>query len=169
MEYKKLDPKAKTSWRIKRGISFAVLVVVCAIISLLVPYEELYGKIIEIAVTVFLAYKLIGLIVYPMIEYKQWGYTISEDRVDIRHGIFFVKHTIIPVIRIQHITVSQGPINRQLGLYEVEMSLASESFQIPCLSKETADEISENLKAKLYDRLEGASNNADASGCGEAE
>lgn len=169
MEYKKLDPKAKISWRIKRGISFAVLAIVCAVISLFAPMEALYGKIIEYVLLVFLAYKLIGLIVYPMIEYKQWGYTISEDRVDIRHGIFFVKHTIIPVIRIQHITVSQGPVNRHLGLYEVEMSLASDSFQIPCLAKETADEIAENLKAKLYDRLEGGSTSADASGCGEAE
>ncbi len=154
MEYMKLDPKATTSWRIKRGISFAVLVVICAVITLFAPYEELYGKVIEIAVTLFLLYKLIGLIVYPMIEYRQWGYKISEDKVDIQHGIFFVKHTVIPVIRIQHITVSQGPINRQLGLYEVEISLASGSFSIECLSKDVADEIADNLKAKLYNRLE---------------
>ena len=160
MGYKKLDLKAKTSWRIKRGISFAVLVAVCAVISLFAPYEELYGKIIEYAVLVFLVYKLAGLIVYPMIEYKQWGYNITEDRVDIRHGIFFVKHTIVPVVRIQHITVSQGPINRKLGLYEVEMSLASESFEIPCLSKDVADEIADNLKNRLYNRLE--ANNKEA-------
>lgn len=154
MEYLKLDPKAKTSWRIGRGLRFVIWVIVCGIISLLVPYEELYGKIIEIAILLLLAYKLAGVVVYPMIEYKQWGYYISEDRVDIHHGIFFVKHTIVPVIRIQHITVKQGPVNKQLGLYEVELSLASDSFEIPCLDKETADEIAENLKAKLYNRLE---------------
>lgn len=154
MEYMKLDPKATTSWRIKRGISFAVWIIICGIISLLTPYEETYGKIIEYAILLFLLYKLIGLIVYPMIEYRQWGYRISEDKVDIQHGIFFVKHTVIPVIRIQHITVSQGPVNRHLGLYEVEISLASGSFTIECLSKDVADEIAENLKARLYTRLE---------------
>lgn len=154
MEYNKLDKKAVASWRIKRSIAFAVIVIACAVILLLMPNETLYGKIIAIAIAVLLVYKLAGLIVYPMIEYKQWGYAIAEDRVDIRHGIFFVKHTIIPVIRIQHITVSQGPINRKLGLYEVKMSLASDSFEIPCLSKETADEIAENLKNRLYNRLD---------------
>ena len=154
MEYMKLDPKAKTSWRIGRGLRFVLWVFVCGAVSLMVPYEETYGRIIEIALTLLLAYKLVGLIVYPMIEYKQWGYNISEDRADIHHGIFWTKHTIVPVIRIQHITVKQGPVNKQLGLYEVELSLASDSFEIPCLNKETADEIAENLKAKLYNRLE---------------
>lgn len=154
MEYKKLDRRAITSWRIGRGIRFVIWIAVCGIISLLAPYEELYGKIIEIAILLILLYKLIGLIVYPMIEYRQWGYYIAEDKVDIRHGIFFVTNTVIPVIRIQHITVKQGPINRQLGLYDVEISLASGSFSIECLSKDVADEIAENLKVRLYNRLE---------------
>ena len=154
MEYRKLDPKAKTSWRLGRGLRFILWVIVCAGVCLLVPYQELYGKIIEIAIFLILAYKLIGLIIYPMIEYKQWGYRIEEEKVDIRHGIFFVTNTVIPVIRIQHITVSQGPINRRLGLYDVEISLASGSFKIECLAKQVADEMAENLKARLYDRLE---------------
>ena len=91
---------------------------------------------------------------YPELEYRQWGYIVEEDRVVIRHGIFFVKKVIIPIIRIQNITVSQGPINRKLGIYSLEMSLASGSFAIEGLNKETADFISENLKAKLYERLQ---------------
>ena len=118
------------------------------------------GGIVKVVAIVLAVYKIVGLIIYPQIEYKQWGYIISEDRVDIRHGIFFVKHTIIPVVRIQHITVSQGPINRKLGVYEVEMSLASESFEIPCLSKDVADEIADNLKSRLYNRLEANSQEA---------
>ena len=73
--------------------------------------------------------------------------------MDIHHGIFFVTNTIVPIIRIQHITVSQGPINRRLGLYDVELSLASDNFKIECLAKDIADEIAENLKNKLYTRL----------------
>lgn len=157
MEYVKLDRKAVTSWRIGRAIGFAAALFVCAILWIGAGFlleEDTYQWAVTLALALFLAYKLIGLILYPLIEYRQWGYLITEDKVDLRHGIFFITRTIIPVIRLQHITVSQGPINRRLGLYEVEMSLASGSFTIECLSKDAADAIAENLKAKLYARLE---------------
>ena len=153
MDYIKLDKKAITSWRVNRILRLPIWLVVCAGIfvgGMFIPF----GTIAKVAAVVLMVYKIVGMIIYPMIEYKQWGYQIQEDKVDIRHGIFFVDHTIIPVIRIQHITVSQGPVNRKLGLYGVEMALASDKFEIPCLSKEVADEIAENLKSKLYSRLE---------------
>ena len=160
MEYVKLDRKAVTSWRIGRAIGLAAALFVCAALWIgsrfLLEGEtyQSYQWAVTLVLVLFLIYKLIGLILYPLIEYRQWGYLITEDKVDLRHGIFFITRTIIPVIRLQHITVSQGPINRRLGLYQVEMSLASGSFTIECLSKEAADAIAENLKAKLYVRLE---------------
>lgn len=157
MEYTKLDTKAVSSWRIGRVISFTVLLVICAALwigSKYIPDIESYRWMAALALGLVLLYKLIGIFIYPLIEYRQWGYYITEDKVDIRHGIFFVTNTIIPIIRIQHITISQGPINRKLGLYEVEMSLASSNFKIEGLSKAVADEIAENLKSKLYVRLE---------------
>ena len=154
MDYMKLDKKAITSWRMGRILRLPIWIVVCAAAFVGGMFLPVAGGIVKTAAIVLAVYKIAGLIIYPQIEYKQWGYKISEDRVDIRHGIFFVKHTIVPVVRIQHITVSQGPINRKLDLYEVEMSLASESFEIPCLSKDVADEIADNLKSRLYNRLE---------------
>ena len=106
-----------------------------------------------VGIGILLCYLAIGMVIFPIIEYKQWGYKVEEDKVVIRHGIFFIQKTIIPIIRIQNITISQGPINRRLGLFQVEMALASGSFSIEGLDKETADAISENLKAKLYRRI----------------
>lgn len=159
MEYMKLNPKAVTSWRISRSIWLAICVLVCVtavIISFAVQGEAGFpvGLYVSAAAAILVLYKLVGLIVYPKIEYRQWGYHIAEDKVVIRHGIFFVTNTVIPIIRIQHITVKQGPIGRRLGLYDVEISLASGSFEIVCLEKSVADEISENLKSRLYVRLE---------------
>ena len=156
MDYIKLDKKAITSWRVGRIIRLPIWLIVCAAVfigGMCIPFDIL-STVVKVLVILLAVYKIAGIIIYPQIEYRQWGYKITEDRVDIRHGIFFVTHTIVPVVRIQHITVSQGPINRKLGLYEVEMSLASDSFEIPCLSKEVADEIAENLKSRLYKRLE---------------
>lgn len=154
MDYIKLDKKAITSWRIGRIIRLPIWLIVCAAAFVGGMFLPVAGLLVKIPAVALAVYKIVGIIIYPQIEYRQWGYKISEDRVDIRHGIFFVTHSIIPVVRIQHITVSQGPVNRRLGLYEVEMSLASDNFEIPCLSKEIADEIADNLKNRLYNRLD---------------
>ena len=180
MEYTKLSPKAVKGWRIGRGIGlFAALLVCCGlrIAAGFIPVVRDYTWIVSLVLGLFLLYKVVGFFLYPVIEYRQWGYFITEDKVDIRHGIYFITNTIIPIIRIQHITVQQGPISRRLGLYDVEISLASQSFTIPCLTKESADEIAENLKAKLYVRLksrehdERGKGDAGKSGgiCGKAE
>lgn len=157
MEYTKLAPKAVKGWRISRGIGlFAGLLVCCGlrVTAGFIPMVRDNTWTVTLVLALLLLYKLAGLFLYPVIEYRQWGYFITEDKVDIRHGIYFITNTIIPIIRIQHITVKQGPVNRKLGLYDVEISLASESFSIPCLTKESADEIAENLKERLYTRLE---------------
>lgn len=154
MDYIKLDKKAITSWRISRLLRLPIWLIVCVAAFIGGMFLPAAGLVVKIMAVVLAVYKIAGIVVYPQIEYRQWGYQIHEDRVDIRHGIFFIKHTIVPVIRIQHITVSQGPVNRKLGLYEVEMALASNNFEIPCLSKNVADEIAENLKSRLYNRLE---------------
>lgn len=157
MEFKSLDKKIVKSWRIGRVIRLLVFLVIAlagsGILWLIEP-TDLIRNIVLFLLWLLPVYALIGLAVYPPIEYRQWGYYIDEEKVVIRHGLFFISQTIIPVIRIQNITISQGPINRKLGLYAVEMALASGSFEIEGLDQETAESISEGLRAKLYHRIE---------------
>lgn len=156
MEYNTIDKKSIKSWRISAAIALGVILAVEVPVAILIEYFGwdspwkwlVFGLMIMLAV-----YEVIELIVFPVWEYKQWGYAIEEDKVVIRHGIFFVKETVIPIIRIQNITISQGPINRKLGLYKVELFLASGIFEIVGLNQETADRISENLKSRLYRRI----------------
>lgn len=156
MNYEKLDKKAILSWRIGRIMSFLVLIilaVVLVIVSNKVDFIISYKNYIYIAVGLLLLYKMIGIILYPEIEYRQWHYVISEDKVEIRHGIFFVTTTVIPIVRVQHITISRGPIYRKLGLSSVKIFLASGSFEIEGLSENTANVISESLKSRVMERL----------------
>lgn len=130
---------------------FLIPAVICTIFM---SMEALAFRIIVGGLWAICAYCLLALIVYPPIEYKRWGYYIDQEKVVIRRGLFFLRKTIIPIIRIQNITISQGPINRHLGLYTVEIALASDSHEIVGLNQETAEAISEGLRAKLYTRIE---------------
>lgn len=157
MNYNKLDPKIIFSWRIARLIRFAVVAVIFAIPTLILSSKDFFPELAPYVYSIevlLLLYLLITPFLYPFIEYRQWGYIVSEDRVEIRRGIFFIHTTIIPVIRIQHVTISQGPINRRLGLSSVDINTASGAFSIVGLSDQNAREITEVLKARLYTRLE---------------
>ena len=156
MNYEKLDEKAILSWRISRIISFLFIFITLGGVLLFLNNADLenkYKNYIYIAIGLLLLYKLIGIILYPIIEYQQWRYAITQDKVEIRHGIFFITTTVIPIIRVQHITISRGPIYRKLGLSSVKIFLASGSFDIEGLGEDTANVISENLKSRVMERL----------------
>ena len=107
------------------------------------------------------AYLLVTVFLYPLIEYRQWGYIITEDRVEIRHGIFFLQTTVIPVIRVQHVTISQGPINRKLGISTIAINTASGVFKIEGLSDANAKAVADSLKSKLLIRIRKHENEQD--------
>ncbi len=157
MEYQKLDKRVLVSWRIARVIGIlivgAILIGALVIVSRLSFFETymVYGYI---AVGIILSYMLLALFLFPAIEYRQWGYIISDDRIEIRHGIFLIKITVIPIVRVQHITISQGPINRKLGISTINVHTASGVFGIEGISSEDASTMAEMLKAKLYNRLD---------------
>lgn len=156
MEYEKLDKRAILSWRLGRLIGLIIISIILfigIIITKIFHFSPTIYMYIYIGCGLIISYKLLSLIIYPEIEYRQWKYLITEDKVEIHKGIFFINTIIIPIIRIQHISLSQGPINRKLGLYQVTISLASGAFTIEGLTEEKANKISEYLKSKLYTRL----------------
>lgn len=154
MEYRKLNRKIIDGWRTARVIRLACFLLPTIVAAIFVHIDAIWWNVVSYGLWAICAYCLLGLILYPPIEYRQWGYYIDEEKVVIRHGLFFINQTIIPIIRIQNITISQGPINRHLGLYKVEIALASGSHEIVGLDQITADSISEGLRTKLYHRME---------------
>jgi membrane protein YdbS with pleckstrin-like domain len=154
--FQKLDPRIITSWRITRWIRFGVFAVFLTVPTILLGLQDFFGEIAPFVLpfdAMVGIYLLTTLFFYPLIEYRQWGYIITEDRVEIRHGIFFIQTTIVPIIRIQHVTLSQGPINRKLGISTIEINTASGAFKIEGLSEKDATAIAESLKSKLLHRM----------------
>lgn len=156
-EYKKPEREAIKAWRLSKAIALIVLIVIAGVIiaGMLLAEVDTGTLLIAFAfAVVVLACQTAALCIFPLIEYKQWKYQISDDKVEIIHGIFFIKRDIIPTIRMQNITIKQGPIYRRFGLFTVEIALASGTFEIVGLSGETAQEIADKLRAKLRERLQ---------------
>ena len=65
-----------------------------------------------------LAWVVAGIVVaaFPARRAQRWGYRIGEGQLRVARGWLFRTDTIVPFVRVQHIDVGQGPIERWFGL-----------------------------------------------------
>ena len=156
--FKRLDKKALKSWKTARLIGLLVVAVIFIGVRILIRNWD-DGLVLGASITLgaILVLMLLNAFIYPKIEYRQWIYKITEDKIEFFHGIFFIKHTIIPMLRVQHITVNQGPINKRYYIATINISTAGGIFNLVGLPKEEADEIcryiNDNVIRKLKDKL----------------
>ena len=53
---------------------------------------------------------------FPARRMQRWGYKIGEGQLRVARGWLFRTDTIVPFVRVQHIDVGQGPVERWFGL-----------------------------------------------------
>lgn len=149
-EYQKLNKNAKKSWIIARLIGTLIVSSILIAVRIFIPKViDSYYKInvfFTIGIIILISILLINSFIYPIIEYKQWRYIITNDKIEFTEGIYFVRKVIIPIIRIQHIQLNQGPINKFLNLYNISIFTAGGQHKIPNIDATKAEEISEYLK-----------------------
>ncbi|MEN0068150.1 MAG: PH domain-containing protein [Myxococcota bacterium] len=62
---------------------------------------------------------------WPYLSWSRWGYRQSDDELLIKRGVLFRSVTAIPIERIQHVDVRQGPIEQWFDLARVHIYTAS--------------------------------------------
>ena len=128
-EYRTLNPISMRSMRIGYLAAFLAMVagaVICIFISR-EQHDVIYGAYGFGALALVM---LIFAIVFPRIYFDHYRYFISEDRVDVRSGIFFLRHKVIPIERIHQVEVVSGPVNRLFDLADVRITTAGGTADI---------------------------------------
>ena len=74
--------------------------------------EGPYGLITALA----WALAIFAIISFPARRMQRWGYKIGEGQLRVARGWLFRTDTIVPFVRVQHIDVGQGPVERWFGL-----------------------------------------------------
>ena len=135
-----LPQASKKAWRINNGLWSLLMWLIPAWFGFL----KFYGTDISlwIIITMLLAalfLTILFVIITPEIRWRQWSYRIDEHEIDLQHGIFIIRRTLLPVKRVQHVDTRQGPILRQYDLADVIISTAATTHKIPALTEQTAD------------------------------
>jgi membrane protein YdbS with pleckstrin-like domain len=115
-----LDPQSVTLDRVARAI-FTVVVSGASFLGLTVLVFTsspgmLAGLLYLGAWALFSAALAVQTWFWPPLRYRHISYRVDESGIRIRRGVIWRAVTSVPRSRVQHTDVSQGPLDRSLGL-----------------------------------------------------
>jgi membrane protein YdbS with pleckstrin-like domain len=140
----RLDARVKTAWRIQTALVAVPLFLVSLLIGggIGVAGETLFAVLIPVVTLVLV---VVWLWPVPEIRYRRWRWEVTELEVRLQHGLFIIERTVIPMVRVQHVDTSQGPIMRAFGLSDVKVSTAAGAHSIPALADEDAGSLRDQI------------------------
>jgi membrane protein YdbS with pleckstrin-like domain len=145
-----LSPRVVLLWRVGWLIGTAVLLIPALIVAVAaVDLPSALRAAIPLAV---LAIGIVLAIVVPNASYRHWRYAVTEEGVELRHGVLVRHESSVPHFRVQHIDIEQGPLDRWRGIVKLTISTASPASdgQLPGIEPHRAEE----LRARILERAE---------------
>jgi membrane protein YdbS with pleckstrin-like domain len=115
-----LDPRSISLERVSRGIFTAIFAGLSFIALAVVLFSASLGMLIGLLSLAAWALVMAGLAAlawfWPPLHYRHVSYRVDDSGIRIRRGVIWRSVTTVPRSRVQHTDVSQGPIERGLGL-----------------------------------------------------
>ncbi|MGD6850211.1 PH domain-containing protein [Rossellomorea aquimaris] len=142
---KRISPKALKVWKIYGVIETLIVAAVAAGAITLTVMFEWPQWIIAAAVAVLILFTYLFVFFIPTIKWKRWRYEVREQEIELQRGIFIVKRTLVPMVRVQHVDTVQGPILKKYELATITISTAATVHEIPALDVEEADELRNSI------------------------
>ncbi len=97
--------------------------------------------IFMICTVIPLLYTYIFVYLFPKLRWLRWRYEVRDQEIELQHGIFVIKRTLVPMVRVQHVDLEQGPLLRKYNLAAITISTAATNHTIPALITSEADEL----------------------------
>ncbi|WP_205479327.1 PH domain-containing protein [Sphingomonas arenae] len=100
---------------------------------------------------------LITAVTAPPRIWKRLGYQLTPSLLQVVRGWLFHTDTIVPFIRVQHIDVTRGPLDKMFGTATLVVHTAGTHNSIvtlPGLAPERASEIRDLIRGQIRSDLE---------------
>ncbi|WP_010195149.1 PH domain-containing protein [Bacillus sp. m3-13] len=136
-----IDRKALSVWRISAALNSIFYVLLIVGYWFIQRSFEFPWWTLLIAGVLFVLIFLFTVVIFPSMQWKRWRFEVHEHEIDLQHGIFIKKRTLVPMVRVQHVDTRQGPILKKFHLSTVLISTAATIHEIPALDEEQADKV----------------------------
>ena len=141
-----LSPTARWLWRAQGLIATVMALALTGVLRSEAPGGSLW-MLLPLA-TFAIA---VGLV--PELRWSRWRYEVRDEEIDLRHGTVTITRTLIPMLRVQHVDTTRGPLDQILGLATVVVHTAAGRTTIPALDEADA--------ARLRDQIASLARTAD--------
>lgn len=128
-------------WRLQNGIISLIFLLIIIGVFVATYYFQWPYWIGAILSGLWVLQVIFGIWLIPKIRHHIWRYEVFENEIEIQHGLIRVTRVIVPMVRVQHVDTSQGPLLRRYRLASVQISTAATVHDIPALELEEADEL----------------------------
>ncbi len=103
-------------WRIMGSIYSLLLwmiVVGCGVVVHIFDWPKWYVVAVGCLVLIL---TVMNIYIVPTIRWKRWRYEVREQEIELQHGVFVIERTLVPMVRVQHVDTTQGPLLRKYQL-----------------------------------------------------
>lgn len=143
-----LEPAHIKANNILRIVFFGLVTLIVAVIKwqTFSPLSQNASQVFSIILAVVGGISVLAIVMGYLYDINM-AYTLREHDISRYSGVIFKKVTIQPFLRIQHVELKRGPIERKLGLATIQVFSAGgamHTFELPGLTHDTA------LKMRQY-------------------
>ena len=93
----------------------------------------------------------------PGRRYRAWGYAMDGEELRLRRGVWTRVQTVVPLDHVQHIDVSQGPLERAFGICSLVLHTAGtlhSQIVVPGLTRSAAEGIRDEIRGRMREEPE---------------
>lgn len=100
---------------------------------------------------------LLGILVVPARRYLKLGYALHPTLLQVVRGWLFHSDTLVPLVRVQHIDVTRGPLEKMFGTATLVVHTAGTHNSIvvlPGLAPDKASDIRDEIRRHIRSDFE---------------
>ena len=108
-----VEPGYKSALRLRSAIFWGIIFIAALIAgSVLRERSPLFGLLPIVAAVVGIA----AIVFLPAKTYRRLRYRLTGRRLQVMRGWLFHTDTVVPLVRVQHLDVVRGPIDKMFGI-----------------------------------------------------
>lgn len=145
-----LDPRVVHVWRILTAVGLLVPLVPASVVAMVVL--DRLGPVVPVLGAVLL---VVYAGWYPRARWERWRWQLTPIALELASGVVVRTHEAVPYFRIQQIDVTQGPVDRLLGLATLQVTTASASgsASLPGVPADQAPQVRAELLARASEAV----------------
>lgn len=149
-----LHPDVVKVWRIKQGLAGGLILLGALVYDITNIFDESRALPLFLLSGAVFVLAIAFLTLVPRLRYRFWRYALRPDELYLRYGVVNRVQTIVPLMRIQHLDVSQDVVEREFDLGKLIVHTAgtrSSTVVVPGLDLDLAERLRDDMKAFIID------------------